>query len=141
MKYENEPSFFSTKSMSLNVSGKHNNKCKSMYTKFFFFSVFLTYRMLLDWTTIFFKKKKSSIESSFCGVNGFFLSYGYECVCLFSFCATAIPHTHKQISISKNAETKDDGARNSKISKPAAVTNHLTYHHFSWLLRVLCFVF
>lgn len=73
-----------------------------------------------------------------------FFPFAWLWICLFSSAFmllqyhTHTPDSHRETpnSISSNAETKNERARNSKISKPAAVTNHLGYHHFSWLLRV-----
>lgn len=72
---------FRTKSMSLNVSGKHNNKCKSMLCTEFFFAL-ARIACCSSEQSIFQEEEKSSMESSFCGVNGFFfLSFAWLWIC------------------------------------------------------------
>lgn len=130
---------FPTKSMSLNVSGKHNNKCKS--TKFFS----LSHASHVGSNEHFRGKKKKKVQRKvhlvksmvvFSRLPGCESAFSFSN--LFSFDAAAMVYTHPCHRMQK---TKTEGrARSSKISKPAAVTNHLTcIIIFLWLLRVFPF--
>lgn len=82
--------------------------------------------------SIFCAEEKSSMESSFYGVNGFF-SLVRLVMNLFSFSsfhAAAAPHTPMPPFLRMQKQRPKQHAV-LKISKPTAVTNHLMYHHFS----------
>lgn len=119
---------FRTKSMSLNVSGKHIIMQKYVYT---FFSL-LSHASHVARVNNHILKKKVQRKVHF--VESMVCLYAYKSVFQLSVQLSCYCNT---IYTCFRMQKKKIEARNSKISKPAAVTNQILYHHFS--LVVACF--
>lgn len=134
---------FRTKSMSLNVSGKHNSKCKSMLCTEYSFSLSHASHVARVNNPYFKKKKKSSTESSFCGVNGFFLSFAWLWICfLFQLFIQLLCHCndiHTTHPFPHSFECRNKNRSSTQFQNFKTKSRHKSsnvYHHFS--LDVAC---
>lgn len=128
---------FRTKSMSLNVSGKHNNKCKSMLCTEFFSLSHASHVARMN-NPYFVLKRKVQWKVHFVESMVFF-SLVRLILNLFSFQAIysafmLLQHHTQHTPMPPFLRMQKQRPKQHavlKISKPTAVTNHLMYHHFS----------